>query len=395
MSAAHSSGDDAARRPAWVALAATPGITPRGCALLLARFGGPDAVLRASAEALAAVPGVSAPAARRLASGESSRRAVELLARPGSGVCLLTPDDEDYPRRLRELPDPPPALWCRGEPGSVDAAIVAVVGSRRPSAYGEAMARRISSELARAGVTVASGLARGIDAAAHRAALEAGGQTIAVLGCGLDHIYPKEHRTLQEAIGRQGAVLSEFAPDAPPLSHHFPQRNRLISGVSLGVVVVEAGERSGSLITARLALEQGREVFAVPGNVGAGGSVGTNRLIKAGAVLAEGVADILQAVAPQLESASLRQPLPRRLTSPADPNAAAGPAAPARRRTESDQLTAEEAALIELLTHEPRHMDELAVRSGRPVQQVAALLVSLEIKGSVRQLPGNYYCQIA
>jgi len=373
-------GDAAVRRRAWVALAATPGLTPRGCAALLAHYHAPEAVLAAPANALASAPGVSAKTAAQLASGQSGRRADQLLLDSDRlGIAVLTPDDAAYPARLRELPDPPPALWRRGR-GEITPAAIAVVGSRRPSPYGRTMAERFGRELAQAGLTVVSGLARGIDAAAHQTALEIGGGTIAVLGCGLDRVYPLEHRALQEAIGRDGTLLSEFPPGAPPLAHHFPRRNRLISGLALGVVVVEAGERSGSLITARLALEQGREVFAVPGNLGAGGSVGTNRLIKAGATLVERVDDILEAVVPQLDPASLRPPRPS--ASAARPSAA-----------EAASLTAEERALAGHVTDEPRHMDELAARAGRPVQHVAALLVSLQLKGAVRQLPGQFYCR--
>ena len=371
------SGEADVRRRAWVALAATPGLTPRGCALLLAHYHTPETVLTASAKELGSAPGISEATAALLASGESAKRAERLLRDSERlDVSVLTPDDAAYPARLRELPDPPPALWRRGS-GDIPAAAIAVVGSRRPSSYGRTMAERFGRELAQAGVTVVSGLARGIDAAAHRAVLETGGGTIAVLGCGLDRVYPQEHRSLQEAIGRDGALVTEFPLGAPPLAQHFPRRNRLISGLTLGVVVVEAGERSGSLITARLALEQGREVFAVPGNLGVGGSVGTNRLIKAGATLVERVEDILEAVASQLDPASLRPPRP----SSVAPSSTADPAS----------LTTDERAVVAYVTDEPRHMDELASRLGRPVQQVAALLVSLEIKGVVRQLPGQLY----
>ena len=292
-------------------------------------------------------------------------------------MAVLTPEDAAYPARLRNMPDPPPALWRRGR-NEIASAAIAVVGSRRPSPYGRLVAERFARELALAGMTVVSGLARGIDGAAQQAVLDVGGDTIAVLGCGLNHIYPLEHRTLQEAIGRDGVLLTEFPPNAPPLAHHFPRRNRLISGLALGVHVVEAGERSGSLITARLALEQGREVFAVPGNLGVGGSIGTNRLIKSGATLVERVEDMLEAVAAQIDPSAVR-PL-RRSTSAAQPAADAA-------------LTTEERALAGHVTDEPRHMDELAARAGRPVQHVAALLVSLELKGAVRQLPGQFYCR--
>jgi len=364
-----------------VALAATAGLTPRGCAALLARYRAPEAILAAPAAELSSAPGVSRPAAEALVSSQSARRAERLLRDSERvGAAILTPDDAAYPARLRELPDPPPALWYRGGMDFASA-MIAVVGSRRPSPYGSMVAERFGRELALAGVTVVSGLARGIDGAAHQAALDAGGDTIAVLGCGLNRVYPLEHRALQEAIGRDGALLTEFSPNTPPLAHHFPRRNRLISGLALGVVVVEAGERSGSLITARLALEQGREVFAVPGNLGVGGSVGTNRLIKSGATLVERVEDILEAVAAQIDPSIVRslRPLPSadRMSSHAA----------------EASLTTEERALAGHVTHEPLHMDELAARAGRPVRHVAALLVSLELKGAVRQLPGQFYCR--
>jgi DNA processing protein len=375
------SGDAAIRRRAWVALAETAGLTPRGCAALLAQYRDPEAILAAPAAALYSAPGVSGAAAKALASGQSVRRAERSLRdSERDGAAILTPDDAAYPARLRDLPDPPPALWHRGRK-DLASAVIAVVGSRRPSSYGSMVAGRFGRELALAGLTVVSGLARGIDGAAHQAVLDVGGDTIAVLGCGLNRVYPLEHRALQEAIGRDGALLTEFSPNAPPLAHHFPRRNRLISGLALGVVVVEAGERSGSLITARLALEQGREVFAVPGNLGVGGSVGTNRLIKAGAALVERVEDILEAVAAQIDPSTIRPP--RTLPSAERSTARAADAS----------LTTEERALAGYVTDEPRHMDELASRAGRPVQHVAALLVSLELKGAVRQLPGQFYCR--
>ena len=313
---------------------------------------------------------------QRFLTGEALRQADDLLARSARlGVTVITPDESDYPARLRDLPDPPPAVWCRGTGSSHNAPTIAIVGSRRPTPYGEQMAERFSRELATAGATIVSGLARGIDGIAHRAALAAGGQTIAVLGCGIDRAYPAEHSALQEAVSRQGLVVTEFPLGSPPKPYHFPQRNRLISALSVGVIVVEAGERSGSLITARLALDQGREVFAVPGLLGSAASIGTNRLIKSGATLVEHAGEILDAVAPQLE----RRPRPTGLV-----DAGSAP----------EPLTGDEGLLAQQLSHEPRHMDELSVRSGRPVQHIAALLLALELKGAVRHLPGNFYVKM-
>jgi DNA processing protein len=272
--------------------------------------------------------------------------------------------DPAYPAALRAIPDPPSPLYVRGALRAEDATAVAIVGSRRASAYGLAVAEWLGRELASCGVTVVSGLARGIDAAAHRGALAAGGRTIAVLGCGVDVVYPPEHRGLLAQIIEAGAVVSEFPPGTPPLRHQFPRRNRLISGLTLGVVVVEGREDSGALITADWALAQGREVFAVPGGIFAETSVLPHRLLQQGARLVTGVEDILE---------ELRLPVP--------PSRAAAPAL----------LDEREAAVFAQLTFDPLHIDVLTRRCGLPVAEVGRALVGLELRGLVRALPGQRY----
>jgi len=277
--------------------------------------------------------------------------------------ALLTPQDPEYPAALRAIADPPQTLYVRGRLVEADRMAVAVVGARRASPYGVAVAEWLGRELARNGVTVVSGLARGIDAAAHRGALQGGGRTIAVLGCGVDIIYPPEHGRLVAQITGAGAVLSEYPPGTPPLKHQFPRRNRLISGLALGVVVVEGREDSGALITADCALDQGREVFAVPGPVFAQTSVLPHRLLQQGAKLATTVEDILE---------ELHLPMRPVLTP-------------------SVALIGAQAAVYAQLTLDPQHIDVVALRSGLPIAEVARTIVALELQGMVRALAGQRY----
>lgn len=283
-------------------------------------------------------------------------------------VEALRPDDPRYPAALRTIADPPQMLYVRGALRDEDRSAVAVVGSRRASAYGAAVAEWLGRELARAGVTVVSGLARGIDGAAHRGALQAGGRTVAVLGCGPDVVYPPEHRRLMAQLIESGAAISEYPPGTPPLKHHFPRRNRLISGLSLGVVVVEGREDSGALITADCALEQGREVFAVPGPVLVPTSALPNRLLQQGAKLVTTVEDILE---------ELRLPK-------SQPHAAAS----------AIPLEGAEAAVYARLL-DPLHVDILALRCGLPASEVGRVLLALELRGLVRALAGQRYVRAA
>jgi DNA processing protein len=337
---------------------------------LLATFGSAIRTWEAPPEALRQAEGIGPATALAMSRFPWVRKLREDQARvEAAGVGVLVWGDAGYPARLQEIASAPPVLYVRGrvEPG--DDAAVAIVGSRRATAYGEAMARELAEELARRGLTIVSGLARGIDAAAHRGALEAGGLTWAVLGSGLDQIYPPEHRGLAEEVAISGALLSEFPLGTAPLRLHFPRRNRIISGLSLGVVVVEAGVESGALITAHHALEQGREVFAVPGRVHARYSEGCNRLIKAGAKLVASWEDVLVELVPNLKGRKRVRPaeLPR------------------------PDLTADEQRLFDLLAEGPLHIDQLIVKSDWGGGRVASVLVGLEMKGVIRQVKGKVF----
>lgn len=282
------------------------------------------------------------------------------------GARVLTWDDPAYPPRLLNIYNPPPVLYVKGEILDQDQWAVAVVGTRGATVYGKEAARRIAGDLARNKITIVSGLARGIDSEAHRAALDAGGRTIAVLGSGVDIIYPTESRKLAQAIVEQGALVSEYALGTPPEASNFPPRNRIISGLSLGVVIVEAGERSGALITADFALEQGREVFAVPGDIFRKKSMGTNKLIQQGAKAVLSVEDILEELNLTMvtQQAEVRAIVPENET---------------------------EATLLEYITAEPIHIDEIGRKSGLPIAQVSSTLALMELKGMVRQVGGMNY----
>ena len=290
---------------------------------------------------------------------------------------LVTFVDAAYPHLLRWLPDPPPVLYVRGELLPEDQLAMAVVGSRRPSHYGQLMAKRFGTELAEHGFTVVSGLARGIDSLAHQGALQAGGRTIAVLGCGVNRIYPAEHRRLYDAIRDQGAVVSEFAFDTKPDRWNFPRRNRIISGLSLGVLVVEASDRSGSLHTAHHAVEQGREVFAVPGRIDVESSRGTHRLIQGGAKLITGVGDILDELPDAVRTAALQQHA----------------AAQALVEEAPADLSPQESQILALLGGEESHIETVIHASQLPAHVVASILATLELRGMVRQFPGKFFAR--
>ncbi|MFZ6028774.1 MAG: DNA-processing protein DprA [Chloroflexota bacterium] len=286
-----------------------------------------------------------------------------------SGIDVLTWDDEAYPRRLKEIDQPPPVLYLRGSLALEDEWAVAIVGTRRISAYGRQVTEDLAATLARSGVTVVSGLARGVDAVAHQTALKAGGRTLAVLGSGVDRIYPPEHERLAAQIAEAGAVIGDYPPGTPPEAQNFPPRNRIISGLSMVVVVTEAGEESGALITTRFAAEQGREVFAVPGSILSPHSRGPNRLIRDGARPMLSPQDVLESLNMELvvEHRAARSALP------ADPV---------------------EAQLYEALGPEPLHVDELRHQTGLPIEKVTAALTMMELKGLARQMGGMSYVRV-
>jgi DNA processing protein len=368
-----------ALRP-WFVLRAVPGIGDALLCRLVQSFGSPGAVLNAPHDALTQIDGVGLPLAKAIRQGPGAEdlKAIdrELKALERLPIRVLTVLDQDYPARLKTIHDPPPLLSVSGTLSEEDHHAVAIVGTRHATPAGRLATEQLSRGLAEAGLTVVSGLARGIDGAAHKSALEAAGRTIAVLGCGIDRTYPPEHVSLRKKIEEQGAVLSELPLGAYPHAYHFPKRNRIISGLSLGVVVVEAAPKSGSLITARLAAEQGRDVFAVPGSVQSEQSRGTNGLIKQGAKLVETVEDILDELASQFEPSFQAGMQERR--------------AALTRPVQSGRLSLEqdEAALYAALSAEPVHIDELIAKTGLPAASVSGLLLSLELKGVIRQLPG-------
>lgn len=285
------------------------------------------------------------------------------------GITVLTWEDEGYPHRLKEIGQSPPVLYVRGELLPEDEWAIAIVGTRRVTHYGRQVAEEVAAAMAHNGITVVSGLARGVDAVAHQGALNAGGRTIAVLGNGVDRIYPPEHRRLAERIIDCGALISDYAPGTPPEGINFPPRNRIISGLSLGVVVVEAGERSGALITSGFAAEQGREVFAVPGNITAPQSKGANRLIQQGAHPLLSPQDVLET----LNLTQISEHRAARSVLPAD---------------------ATEALLLEMMSQEPIHVDEIHNKTEMPIEKVSSTLALMELKGMVRQVGGMHYVAV-
>jgi DNA processing protein len=285
------------------------------------------------------------------------------------GVKVLTWQDESYPGRLKEIDQPPPVLFIRGEYLPDDLFAVAIVGTRRVTAYGRQITEELAAFLAANGITVISGLARGVDAIAHQSTLKAGGRTIAVLGSGVDKIYPPEHRALAEQMMERGAIVSDYALGTPPDASNFPPRNRIISGLSLAVVVIEAGETSGALITAEFAAEQGREVFAVPGSILAPQSKGTNKLIQNGALPLLSVNDLMQA----LDLTRMGEQKAARKVIPADET---------------------EARLLNVLSNEPLHVDQIRNQTELPIEKVSATLALMELKGMVRQVGGMNYVAV-
>jgi DNA processing protein len=369
---------------AWVALKSVEGVGNVAYRNLLAAFGSPDRVFEATLPQLEQTPGLNHKTARNIKDFRGLQRArAEIDRAAREGVSIVTVKDPAYPDRLRRIYDYPPLLYIKGTLTPEDIP-VAVVGSRNASPYGRFVTERLCRELALRGVTVVSGLARGIDTCAHRGALAGRGRTIAVMGCGIDVIYPLDNRKLHGEIVSNGAVVTEFPFGTEPDRPHFPARNRIISGMSLGVLIVEAGEKSGSLITARCALEQGREVFAVPGSIDLPGSRGTNSLLRQGAKLVECVEDILEEILPQLEH------------PPAVPHRAASgpvslPAAHAPQAAGREALTEKESRLLGFITEKPLDADTIINRSGLAAAEVLAILLSLELKGHVLQLPGKLF----
>ena len=387
----------------WLALRRVHGVGPRTCKLLIEKFGTPEKIFQLNSEEIAAagVPRNTARSITEFRDFEAIEK--ELCELPNIGARLVKWSDADYPSNLRQIADPPPFLFVRGPAQLTDTNCIAVVGARAASDIGRRMAQRLGLELAAKGFTVVSGLARGIDGEAHQGALDAHGKTLAVLGCGVDVIYPAEHRKLAEAIiAGGGALISELPIGAQPLAENFPTRNRILSGLCLGVVIVEAAEKSGSLITARMALEQDRQVFAVPGSPLSGKTRGSNRLLKEGAKLVECVEDVIEELAPQMigrprvaerTPVTPIEPVPTPPTSNTSARAEVAQLFQGSEDAKSTEGPVDSFTTIlnNLKESERLHVDSIIESSGLNAQTVLRLLLELELEGRVTQHPGKLF----
>jgi DNA processing protein len=367
----------------WLALSLTPGLGPTKARKLVEHFGSAPAVFRASLTELEG-SGIQAVSAQSLATGKSAELAREELARAAdAGVTVLCMDDALYPRRLKEIYDPPIILYVRGDAEVLNEPGIAMVGTRHPTPYGSGMAERLACDLAAQGLVIISGMARGVDTASHRGSISAKGKTIAVFGTGVDVIYPKENSRLSEQIlSFGGALVSEFAMGSFAAPQNFPIRNRILSGMSIGVLVVEAAEYSGTRITARLALEQNRDVFAVPGNVTNKNSWGPNTLIKQGAKLVATWEDVWEDLPTEVRLA---------LTPPSSPESSSASSASL---FPDDGLPPHERRILSLLkADEATHIDEIVekLESELSSSEIFAALFELELNGKVRQMPGKNF----
>ena len=394
-----------------VHLSIIPGVGDQTIQRLLAAFGSARRALDATLEELTRVEGLTANISQQLITGKSRvsvDRELELIE--AHNCHLVAINDSAYPALLKEIPDPPPLLYVRGKLGEPDAPSLTIVGTRSPTNYGKTISRQLSQRLAENGVTIISGFARGIDRWAHQGALDANGRTIAVLGNGLSQIYPEENRDLADKIVKSGALISEFPMMTRPLPGNFPRRNRLVSGMSSGTVVVEASIRSGSLITARHAAEQGREVFAVPGQIFSKQSKGAHLLINQGAKLINTIDDIWEAfpdqrLGPSLTSSQAQLPLHRNGSTrgQAESNlfgevsardaSIGGMTATHRSPQPTQGLNADERAVLEAIDAPSSHIDQIARTTSLPMNKVSSTLVMLELKGIVQQMPGKQFAR--
>ncbi|MCK9604527.1 MAG: DNA-processing protein DprA [Candidatus Omnitrophica bacterium] len=341
---------------------------------LLDYFDRPQDILSASSEKLMAVSGIGEEIARKIRSLKKEDLGREVSLAKKHGLEILTMEDKDYPKSLKNIPDPPIVLYIKGELKEEDLFSIAIVGSRRASFYGLALAEKFAVDLSARGFTIVSGMAAGVDTAAHRGALKQKGRTIAVMGSGFNHIYPAENKRLSEEIAEYGAVISEFPIDMEPLRHNFPCRNRVISGLSLGVLVAEAAQNSGALITADFALEQGKDVFALPGKIDSPTSFGTNELIKQGAKLVSSVDDIVEEfVTPVTQNKKTEE---------------AGQTV-----LKSGFSSEEEIQIYNLISSGSVCLDELVEKTQMDIPMIFSLLLKLQMKKLIRQLPGKQFAR--
>ncbi|MEW6674886.1 MAG: DNA-processing protein DprA [Nitrospirota bacterium] len=352
----------------WIALSMLPDIGPASCRSLLSVFGTPEGIFNVGLDDLLSVEGIGifrAENIKRFSLWKDVEKQLRVLEK--KGIKVIGFGDLSYPEMLREIEDAPIVIYTKGDIQPEDRYSIAIVGSRKPTPYGTSVTEEISEELASMGFTIVSGMARGIDALSHMGALRSGGRSIAVLGSGIDVPYPPENKGLMNKIIDSGCIVSEFPPGTPPNRENFPRRNRLISGLSLGVLVIEATSDSGSLITARHAIEQNREVFAIPGNIISPNSEGTNELIKQGAKLVQKTGDIVEELAPVLKGfIKFRDKV-------------------------KIEVTDEERNLCDVLTGEPKHIDVISRESGLPASKALGILLGLELKGVVRQTGGKRF----
>jgi DNA processing protein len=370
----------------WLALRLVPGLGTRKAVQLLNSFRSPEAIFRASREELE-ICGLSGSVAQSIESGctfEDAADQQQKLAECGAQIIPIC--DPRYPARLREIFDPPPALFARGRIQLLDSIMLGVVGTRRPTAYGIAAAERLVTDLAKAQLTIVSGMARGIDTAAHKSALAAEGDTVAVLGCGVDMVYPAENRRLATILSEKGLLLSEFPMGAPPYPQNFPIRNRIISGMSVGILVVEGAQYSGSAITARLAMDQQREVFAVPGSIASKMSWGPNLLIKQGAKLVQEWNDVVVELQPEDR---------RRLIVDGQRALGVDPAIVPEATADTPQAKLAKEVLKNLAVDQPVHLDMLIeTMDSYSSSELIAALFELEMSGMAKQLPGKNFVKV-
>jgi DNA processing protein len=381
----------------WIALTLVPGLGTRNAGKLISRFRTPQAVFRASRTELEGA-GVSGAVAQSIASGCSFEDAVVQQEKMlETGTVAVTMTDPRYPAQLREIYDPPVMLFARGRVELLQATLFGVVGTRRPTPYGLAATERLAGDLARAGLVIVSGMARGIDTTAHKAALAAQGDTVAVLGCGVDVVYPAENRKLAEELATKGLILSEFAMGSTAFPQNFPIRNRIISGIGVGLLVVEGAQYSGSAITARLAIDQGREVFAVPGNITSKMSWGPNLLIKQGAKLVQDWNDVVVDLPPDVRRRLVDEGKKRLLSQGVMDADASSPGGQASLLSDSlgNQGQAARQLLEKLKPDASTHLDTLveALEGFTPSELIAALF-ELEMNGLVKQLPGKNFVKV-
>jgi len=381
----------------WIALTLVPGLGTRNAGKLISRFRTPQAVFRASRTELEGA-GVSGAVAQSIASGCSFEDAVVQQEKMlETGAVAVTMTDPRYPAQLREIYDPPVMLFARGRVELLQATLFGVVGTRRPTPYGLAATERLAGDLARAGLVIVSGMARGIDTTAHKAALAAQGDTVAVLGCGVDVVYPAENRKLAEELATKGLIVSEFAMGSTAFPQNFPIRNRIISGIGVGLLVVEGAQYSGSAITARLAIDQGREVFAVPGNITSKMSWGPNLLIKQGAKLVQDWNDVVVDLPPDVRRRLIDEGKKRLLSQGVTDADASSPGGQASLLSDSlgNQGQAARQLLGKLKPDASTHLDTLVEElEGFTPSELIAALFELEMNGLVKQLPGKNFVKV-